>query len=155
MRIQVLYLFILFPLILFSQEYSISGVVRDINSNPISYANVVISNSTDSSLIRGTISDEDGFFEIDYLQPDDYILKTSFLGFKTQNESISLNKNTVLNIILVEEEQELGEIEILVKRPTVTKKPDRLIFNIENTSLNEGSHLGCIKKSTPGVIGYE
>ncbi len=122
MRIQVLYLFILFPLILFSQEYSISGVVRDINSNPISYANVVISNSTDSSLIRGTISDEDGFFEIDYLQPDDYILKTSFLGFKTQNESISLNKNTVLNIILVEEEQELGEIEILVKRPTLTKR---------------------------------
>lgn len=139
------------PLILFSQEYSISGVVSDINSNPISYANVVILNRADSSLLSGTISDEDGYFIIENLQPDVYILKTSFLGFKTHSESISLIKNSVLNITLIEEEQELGEVEILVKKPTLKKEADRLIFNIENTSLTEGSIWDVIR-NTPGVL---
>ncbi|MDX1700690.1 MAG: TonB-dependent receptor, partial [Melioribacteraceae bacterium] len=151
LRHQVLYLFIFFPLALIAQEYSISGVVTDKNSNPISYANIVVLKAVDSSLLTGSISDEDGLYNIDNLQTDDYIIKISFLGFKTRSESISLNKNISLNITLFEEEEELGEVEILAQKPKLTRGADRLIFNIENTSLTEGSIWDVIR-STPGVL---
>ena len=151
MRLQVLYLFILFPLSLFAQEYSISGVVSDKNFNPISYANVVVFKASDSSLLTGTISDEDGIYNIDNLPSDDYIVTISFLGFKTQSESISLKDSTVLDITLFEEKEVLGEVELLVKKPTLKKETDRLIFNVENTTLTEGSIWEVIK-NTPGVF---
>ena len=140
----------LLPITLIAQEFSISGVVSDNNLNPISYANIVVVNSSDSTLLTGTISDDVGFFKINDLPPDDYSLKISFLGFKTQNEFISLNRDIVLNITLLEEEEVLGEVEILAKKPTLSKGTDRLIFNVENTSLTEGS-IWDIVRNTPGV----
>ncbi|NNL15806.1 MAG: TonB-dependent receptor [Flavobacteriaceae bacterium] len=129
-------------------------MVKDNNSNPISYANIVVLKSIDSSLVTGTISDDNGSFNIENLPPDNYTLRSSFLGFKTQNDSITLNENIVLSLILSEEKEILGEVNILVKKPTITRKPDRLLFNVENTALTEGSTLKVLK-NTPGIIVSE
>ncbi|MBT8395284.1 MAG: carboxypeptidase-like regulatory domain-containing protein, partial [Bacteroidia bacterium] len=154
MKIRALYLLLLLPTEILAQVFSISGMVKDNNSNPISYANIVVLKSIDSSLVTGTISDDNGSFNIENLPPDNYTLRSSFLGFKTQNDSITLNENIVLSLILSEEKEILGEVNILVKKPTITRKPDRLLFNVENTALTEGSTLKVLK-NTPGIIVSE
>jgi hypothetical protein len=134
-----------------AQKYRISGIVSDNNSNPISYANVVVLNLVDSSVESGTITDEKGLYTIENLMPNDYKLKVSFLGYKTEIISFSLSENKNFNITLNEEKEVLGEVSIIARRPTLIKETDRLIFNIESTSLTEGNIWDVIR-STPGVL---
>ena len=60
------------------QTYSIKGIVKDAaNSEPVSFANVVIWNT-----IEGTVTDSIGQFEITGVSPGSYRLQASFIGYK-------------------------------------------------------------------------
>ncbi len=151
MKTRGLYLFFLLPITLFAQELSISGTVKDSNSNPIVYANVVVLSKIDSTIISGATSNESGVYKIENLRANDYIINASFLGYKTQSRSISLQQNKTLDFMLDGENEVLEEVEITVTRPTLNRQVDRLIFNVENTSLTEGS-IWDIVRNTPGVL---
>lgn len=151
MEFRVLYLFLIFPLFIFSQDITISGIVIDGNNNPIAYSNVIVLNPTDSTTVHGSISDENGTFKIIDVKEGDYIVQVSFLGYKTYSEKINLSKNLNLTISLTEENEALDEVEITVKRPTLKRETDRLIFNIESTSLTEGN-IWDVLRSAPGVL---
>ena len=55
---------------------------------------------------------------------------------------------------MVEDLESLDQITITAKRPTVTRRPDRLVFNVANTALIEGTTLQVLK-NTPGIIVSE
>jgi len=151
LKFRVLYLFLLFPILILAQEFSVSGIVRDSNDNPIVYANIVVLNQADSIIITGSISDENGYYNISNLKSGNYILKSSYLGFKTHTKTISILKDINLNINLEEENEALDEVEITVKKPTLKRELDRLVFNVESTSLTEGN-IWDVLRSTPGVL---
>ncbi len=134
-----------------AQDFTISGIVEDGKDKPIAYSNVIVLNPTDSTTVTGSISDENGRFKIADIKKGNYILKASFLGFNTYSETISVSNNINLNITLEEENEALDEVEIIAKRPTLKRTVDRLIFNVENTSLTEGN-IWDILKSTPGIL---
>ncbi|SHG83822.1 TonB-dependent receptor domain-containing protein [Winogradskyella jejuensis] len=148
-------IFFALSLSLFSQEFSLKGTVVDENQSPLSYVNVILQNTEDETFVKGTSTDDNGVFELSNLTAGDYILKVSFIGFKTVSLPISISANKILpNIILVEDAESLEAVTVTAKRPTITRKPDRLTFNIENTALTEGTTLQVLK-STPGVIVSE
>jgi len=138
-----------------SQEFGIFGKVVDRNQHPISFANILVQRTSDSSFVAGTSTDDSGNFSIIPLAKYKYTISVSFIGFTTFTDSFVLDRDKDFKAITLEESSEmLDEISITAKRPTVTKKPDRLTFNIENTALTEGSTLQVLK-STPGVIVSE
>ena len=151
MKTRVLYLFLLLPLLIIAQDFTIFGIIKDSKNNPVTYANVVILNQTDSTVVSGSISDENGVYTIDNLKEGNYKVKASFLGFKTYLETISISGDKELNINLIEENETLNEVEIIVKKPTLKRETDRLVFNIESTSLTEGN-IWDVLRSTPGVL---
>ena len=134
------------------QDLSISGFVDDAQGEPIGYANVLLLKSKDSTLVKGVSTDENGFFLLDKLSQDSYVVKLSFLGFNDIYRSTVLSENLDLKTIVMEESSEqLNEINLFAKRPTLKKEADRLVFNIENTALTEGNMFQVLK-STPGVL---
>lgn len=136
----------------FGQELSISGFVDDQQGVPINYANVLLMKVQDSSIVKGVSTDERGFFLFDKLSQDTYIINVSFIGFTEFYKKVELRESIDLGTIVVEESSEmLDEINIVAKKPTLTKEPDRLVFNIENTALIEGNMFQVIK-STPGIL---
>ncbi|GGW57449.1 outer membrane receptor protein involved in Fe transport [Winogradskyella epiphytica] len=142
----------LLSLTLFAQDYSISGRVVDNNNAPIEFANVIISLEKEGSTLKGTSTNEDGVFNLTNLDEGTFNIKISFIGFEEFNQKIVLTGNLDLkNIQLNDASESLDEVMIIGKKPTLTRQPDRLIFNIENTALTEGSTLSVLK-STPGVI---
>ncbi|MDO6621308.1 outer membrane beta-barrel family protein [Oceanihabitans sp. 1_MG-2023] len=144
--------FVLIPLGMFSQEFSVSGKVYDIQNTPISYANIVLLKKQDSTIVSGTSSDDFGAFTLHNIKTNNYILKVSFIGYNEFIKEVVLDKNTELaTIILNESTQNLEEIAIVVKKPTVKREADRLIFNVENTALSEGNMMELLR-STPGVL---
>ncbi|WP_256259915.1 TonB-dependent receptor domain-containing protein [Winogradskyella luteola] len=136
----------------FAQDFSISGKVVDMNGNPIEFANVIISIENQEEFFKGTSTDDKGYFKIENLTEAAYYVRISFIGHNEFNQIIVLNGNLNLKTVQLKELPEsLEEVTIIAQKPTIIRKPDRLIFNVENTALIEKSILGVLR-STPGII---
>ncbi|MEZ4793320.1 MAG: outer membrane beta-barrel family protein [Gelidibacter sp.] len=143
---------LLSPALCLGQDLSISGFIDDAQDQPVAYANVLLMKSQDSTIVKGVSSDENGFFLLDKLSQENYLVKVSFLGFNDIYKSVELTENIDLGTIVLEENSQLlNEINIIAKRPTLKKEADRLVFNIENTALVEGNMFQVLK-NTPGIL---
>ena len=154
-KLNFFYVFVVFllPFTVMAQDVSITGTVKDIDHNPVYFANALLLSAKDSTAIKGTSTNEQGFFELKNVQEEDYLIKISFMGFKDYTEFVSVSsKDISLGDITLEENNEaLDEVNIVVNKPTIKKEADKLVFGVENTALSEGSLLQVVK-STPGVL---
>ncbi|GGI56221.1 TonB-dependent receptor [Winogradskyella haliclonae] len=153
----------MFSFFAFSQEFTLIGKVVDEQQQPLSYVNILIAKSVVEPIEissgfrqpKGTATNDDGTFSFANLEPGTYKISASFIGYKTIEKIIELKKDTAIEtLVLIEDSEALDTVTITAKRPTITRKPDRLTFNIENTALTEGSTLQVLK-STPGIIVSE
>ncbi|SDR73375.1 Outer membrane receptor proteins, mostly Fe transport [Formosa sp. Hel1_31_208] len=136
----------------YAQNLSLSGIVVDTNNNPIELANIILLNEDESEILKGVSSDGIGSFSFNNLEAQTYIIKVSFIGYQPYKQKIVLLGNLDLKTIQLNEDSEsLDEINITVRKPTIKREADRLIFNVENTALVEGNMLQVLK-STPGVL---
>ena len=136
----------------YAQDLTISGTVVDDNNLPVAFANAIVYSSDESQVITGSSTNDQGQFSIDNLTSGAYVLKLSFIGFESVSNPISLTKATDVGVIVLKIASEtLGEVTVNAKKPTVDKLADRLIFNVENTALIEGSMLDVIR-NTPSVF---
>lgn len=152
------YLPILFILTLFNfnpaaAQSTLSGKIIDKTDKPVPYATVILLDAQDSvSVYQGVISRDDGTFIFEDVEPKYYLLKISFVGFQDELKRINVEDDMDLGTIVIEESvSSLEEVSITVKRPSITREVDRLVFNVENTTLSSGNSWQILKK-TPGVI---
>jgi len=139
----------------YAQDLTISGTVLDDNKQPVAYANVILYTSDESQIITGSSTNEEGEYNITNLKSGDYALKLSYLGFESVSKIISVTKTTNVGVTTLKTSAEtLAEVTVKAKKPTITKLSDRLVFNVENTVLTEGSVLDVLR-STPSVVILE
>ncbi|WP_298555647.1 outer membrane beta-barrel family protein [uncultured Algibacter sp.] len=150
---RLIFCFVLvFTSICFSQQFSVSAIVNDRNNEPIAYTNVVIVNRENPDDVSGTTTNEDGVFKIEDLNKGDYVLEVSALGFENYSIKLNLIGNVDLKIITLNESlEELEGVTVIAKRPTVKRLVDRLVFNVENSTLSNNNILDVLKH-TPGVL---
>ncbi|MBR9915136.1 MAG: TonB-dependent receptor [Algicola sp.] len=136
----------------YSQDFSVKGTIVDSNDTPIEFANVIIMSEDGSEALKGTSTDDKGFFEIKNLRANTYLINVRYLGYKEYRQIINLEGHLDLKfIVLAEDSEQLDEVSINVKKPVLTREADRLVFDIENTALVEGNMLQVLK-STPSVL---
>ena len=88
LRILKTFILLLFiPSVSFSQGVSLSGYVTGMDSSSVAGATILIKGST-----YGTATDKKGFYKINKVNPGTYIIRVSFLGFETQERSITVHK---------------------------------------------------------------
>lgn len=91
-----------------SAQNKISGIITDQNNQPLASASVFV-----PDLNEGTVSNKNGFYEIQNLPNGNIKIQFSFLGFISSIESIRLNgKSIELNVKLVQTSIEAEEIVI-------------------------------------------
>ena len=135
-----------------SQTFNITGKVVDENGITLPYTNILLLNATDSTLVTGTTTDDNGKYLFSNIEPDEYLLKFSYIGFTDAFEPLSVSADVeVRTIVLQESTETLGEVEIVYEKPTLTRQPDRIVFNVANTALTEGN-VKDVLRSTPGVL---
>ncbi|WP_338732318.1 outer membrane beta-barrel family protein [Mangrovimonas cancribranchiae] len=136
----------------FSQEFNVSGSIQDIYGEPISFSNVMLLTETDSTIVKGTSTDDNGVFKLRSVKKGTYLLNVTFIGFEDYFSQINVASDVTLEpIILKESTENLDEINITYQKPTVKKEPNKIVFNIENTALSQGNMMQVLK-STPGIM---
>lgn len=109
-----LFLFLLLPLKGYADEISVEGVqqtptsvigtVKDVKGEPVIGANVTVVGTK-----QGIITDFDGNFSLN--APLGAKIKISFIGYKDQ--VVTVKKGISLNIVLEEDAQTLGEVQVV------------------------------------------
>ena len=110
MRERITFLVFLFSGFFSFSQTTITGTVEDDNGVPVSGANITIK---DTNL--GTATDFDGRFVFTTNESLPFDLIISNLGFISQTIAIELN-NQVVDVILLEDETQLGEIIVSASR---------------------------------------
>ena len=100
---------ILLPCCIYSQVYTIKGkVVNADNGAPVAGASVFLSNTS-----YGTVSNNNGYFELGNIRQGKYDLIVSFIGFETYNNSLTLNASIDnLDIKITEKAKELEGVTV-------------------------------------------
>jgi outer membrane receptor for ferrienterochelin and colicins len=105
-------LILLFSLLIvnngFAQLVTISGNVSS-KEEPIEFANLFIKENE-----RGTVSDENGFFEINRIRPGNYTLRVTYIGFKTKEIEITVNYGEDISLEIEMEPLDIRGNEIVV-----------------------------------------
>lgn len=138
--------------LVFSQN-QLSGKLTDLNNDPLAYANVILLNAQDSvSVVKGTVSEEDGSFLLKDIKDDNYVLKITYVGYEDLLKKIRVKGDTNLKTLKVAPSSgDLDEVTIQARKPRISREVDRIVFDVENSTLSSGNTWDILKKS-PGVI---
>ncbi|NME72876.1 TonB-dependent receptor domain-containing protein [Flammeovirga aprica] len=148
-----LYIMVLFSFmstVTLAKKYQ--GAIYDENNKPLEFVNVVVS-SINGEFITGTITDSTGNFTVEVDKYEKFIVELSFIGYKSKTiEVTSKSSNTLGDITLYENSVELEGVEVFGKKPIISQKVDRVVFNIENSTLEFGEDGMSVLKQTPGIL---
>jgi len=147
----VLLLLISLPLWANSQ-IKIKGQVKN-TVEQLAWANVILTNS-EGKLIKGTLTKDDGTFELD-VKKGAYKIKVSYLGLSDWVKNLILDKEPDLDlgaIVLKENTGNLEGIVVLGRKKLISYKADRLIFDVENSIAAEGGDGVSAISAAPGVL---
>ncbi|MEP5610789.1 MAG: carboxypeptidase-like regulatory domain-containing protein, partial [Cyclobacteriaceae bacterium] len=133
----ILFCLLLLPIGLSAQQsaISVSGTVKDQDTNEaLSFVTVAVKKATDSTLVTGTISNEQGLFTITDVNPGEYLLEVSFAGFSQNVSPLFVGSNSQyldLGIILLEENiQQLDEVVVTGKQDAVSGQMDKKTYAV-------------------------
>ena len=137
-------------------QSNISGTIEDSIERKIDNVNVLLLRATDSSLVKGMLTDVNGHFLFTDIQKGNYFIKSTYTGltpYHSEIFSISAGNNKDVGFIhLYEKTMQLEEVKLAAKKPLLEQKIDRLVINVANSITSAGSTALEILERSPGVI---
>ncbi|KIO54481.1 TonB-dependent receptor domain-containing protein [Flavobacterium hibernum] len=139
---------------------SISGLIKDKTSKTsLPYINVVLKTAKDQKMLAGTVTNEEGRFNIPAVPSGNYILEISSTGYKTKTQKLfvgSLSDFLDLNSIDLEEDiNTLSEVIVTSKTSEVSAKMDKKVFSVADNITQSGGSVLQSMQSLPGVTLHD
>ncbi len=139
-----------------AQQMSVAGTARDTATNTIVENAVVVAvRFSDSTLISFSRSDKNGFFKIDKLPLDTYVVIVSHPTFGDQQFIIMGNKENLdvvlKNLILPPKTISLQEVVIVGYSDPMYYKGDTLIYNADSFAVKPNAVVEDLLKKLPGI----
>lgn len=137
-------------------QATVNGMVTDEQKKPLDYATVVLFNQADSSLVKSVVTDASGRFSFLQINPGNYYIKSSLMGYSTSKSPFFKIDAKSPNITLQDLQlksgiKDLTEVKITATKPLFERKTDKLVMNVENSSLMTGSSALEVLQKAPGV----
>jgi iron complex outermembrane recepter protein len=140
----------------FAQSKStISGSVQDNAGKPLSGITVTLLKQKDSSLVKTSITEQSGLYEIANAPAGKFLLGYQSLNTEKKysavfeivdgkdfaSPAITLNHST----------NKLADVTVVSRKPMIEVKADKTIFNVENSINSTGSNALELLQKSPGV----
>lgn len=123
------------------------GKVVDENGEPVAYANIAVLSKADSSVVCGTVSEEDGTFYIRTSETDG-IMMVAMLGYKT----VYMAPEDGAVICLAGDTSLLEAASIQVVMPKTRLTGEGLQTNVRGSVLENAGSARDVLSRTPGLI---
>jgi outer membrane receptor protein involved in Fe transport len=152
----LLLLFVACPFLLYAQEPGIKGVVKDAGKNtpPIAGASINLIRKSDSVLVKSTVSDPNGNFELSHVLSGHYRLVISVIGYYTyilNDLAVNNSSITLDDIRLTVDPGNLKEVEVISKKALVVQESGKVVVNVDASVTNVGSNALEVLMKSPGV----
>ena len=132
-------------------KWEITGqLIETQTGETLPYATVTLNFMGDSTMVSGTITNENGEFKLDKIEKGNYFLKIGFIGFQDRFINlVALNeneKNVSLGRIELQPDYEmLAEVEVSAKISPVSRSIDKQVINVEkNLSASGGTAIDAL-----------
>ena len=146
-RIGLFCAFLMLVSVAFAQ-FSLTGVVKDENGDPLPCANVLIDNT-----FKGIAAGTNGEFKFSNLRKGKYIIIVTFIGYQNFTKELNLSKSEHLEIIL-EPKSVLTE-EVLISASRADQKSPVAYTNIGKETIqksNVGMDIPYLLSHTPSFV---
>lgn len=137
-------------------QSTIHGTIADSSGNPIKDASVLLLKSSDSSLVKGTLSDEVGKYTFVNIPNGAYLVSASFTG-KQQvfSKVFEINQDKIKKdmgiISLRNADIALKAVTVAARKPMFEQKIDRMVINVKNSITDAGGTALDVLSKSPGV----
>lgn len=139
-----------------SAQSIVTGKVTDPSQQPMEYANVLLYSGSDSTFIKGTLTELDGSYNFSEVNTGKYFITISQVGyedFRVENIVIGPEtKEVTLPPAVLSEGVQLEEVTVKAQRPLLELKAEKIIMNVEGSSVAVGNNALEVLEKSPGVI---
>lgn len=149
-------LFFFYHLGMSQSQITIQGVVVDsVNNETLFSASVALLRASDSSLVKGVVSDDKGFFRLSNVSQGSYILRISYVGYnmfyKMLNVS-SQHKNIIVDTIRMRSlSNVLGGVVITDTKPIYSFDGEKMVYNVSEDPDIQTLTLSDALQNAPSV----
>jgi iron complex outermembrane receptor protein len=122
----------------------------------VDYATISLLKASDSTVVKGTLTNEAGLYTLENIKPGTYIIKASNIGYaKTATAPFTVDEGkdqlAMPDIKISTTTKTLGAVTITSTKPLIEQKTDRMVMNVENSILAAGNTALEILQRAPGV----
>lgn len=132
----------------------IAGRVVDQHNRPIGFATVTVLKSSDSSLVKNKITDEQGHYDF-LVSGGGYLLSASMVGMtKAFSDPTNIkggNSITIPDMTLKSNTNQLKGVQVTAGKPFIQHEIDKTVVNVENSIVSAGNTAWEILQKSPGV----
>lgn len=138
-----------------TKNITVSGRVVEDTKEPAIQATVQLLSLPDSTQASGVATSNIGFFSLPPVKPGKYVLKVSYIGFKTLLQPMQLSKSepkkNVGVLTLETDAVMLAEAVVTAEAAQVQVVEDTLVYNSSAYRTPEGAMLEELVKKLPGA----
>lgn len=126
------------------------------NQKAVEAASVMLLNAKDSSSVKMTVTDKQGFFLFENVADGNYLLSVQSVGYQmyysSKFELNNKNKTFTSNLISLSVlNSNLNAVTVTSKRPLIEQKIDRTIVNVDASPTNVGLTALEVLEKSPGI----
>lgn len=135
---------------------SIKGSLIDsLTKEPILYASVQVVTPITNQLVKGVISDDKGVFKFENLAKGAYLIKVSYMGYKTKTVEIDTEKSDFrsdLNILAMSPlTQLLDAVVVAGQKPVVVTTLEKKVFKSDQFEVAKGGTATDVLRNIPSI----
>ncbi|MCT4614036.1 MAG: TonB-dependent receptor [Marinifilaceae bacterium] len=149
-----IFIFLGFTSLAQNKGISLEAKIKDENKKPMVMANVIAINTESKKMETYCVSSNQGFFRLKLQNEKKYIVKISFIGYKTIVDTIETKKNIKSKIIksyqMQASDSELNQINVSYTMP-VSVKGDTIVYDADSFKTGTEKKLIDVLENLPGV----
>jgi len=135
---------------------TVKGIVVDASSfSPIEYANILLLDVIDTSMVNGTITNPDGSFLIEKIRPGKYYVEIKFMGFNNWRTEIEISMNSrdydLGEIKLKPVAVNLGDVVVEGDRSPVSYQLDKKVIDVSQIQTVISGNATDVLENVPSV----
>lgn len=151
-KLSTIFLFGLLSCMMMAQN-TISGTIKDEgNGKPLPYTSIALVRLADTILVNGTVSNEQGRFEMKNIPQGNFEIKAVSMGYQTYKQTIEVEGDIDLGEIRMKQgEISLEEVQVFAKKPLFMVEGEKTLYNVsEDPSIQTGTASDALQNA-PGV----